>query len=355
MRKVRLLAKRIFRIPVLGIMPQGEHCVVEDPTSEITHGDVVHPCVRYIEEGFEGHNWWMVYTPFLGGDASMENPRLCYSDAKRGEIPVQWKFYCEIAGQPKTGYNSDPTLLFHNGSLYVFFRENYTEAANSAGCSRVTRGCCVSNKQVSFFEESVLFNKPRNKDKEVCPTFISKDDGFWAYTIDVRFCSRIMYVLPPKLSKWTYSFLDLLYDLCIYSRFRSRGVGIWHSSYIDHAFDYKGTVKFRRCRFLYQPWHMDLFNAETNDGTNALFAVVLTNNKQGDICLARCDKGKHFVFYKKPLITDFSYGMKGLYKPSAVVVDGTFMLFYTYLDNVDRTNKLLITIDKWSDVLKRIS
>ena len=50
--------------PSKGIMDAGVPCNVEDPTGDITHGDVVHPCVKFIEEGFEGHQWWMVYTPF---------------------------------------------------------------------------------------------------------------------------------------------------------------------------------------------------------------------------------------------------------------------------------------------------
>ena len=75
-----------------------------------------------------------------------------------------------------------------------------------------------------------------------------------------------------------------------------------------------------------------------NEGRKTLFAVVLTNKKHGDICLARSDDGRHFHLYKKPLITDGSFGMNGLYKPSAVVVNGIFMLFYTYLDRGDHTN-----------------
>ena len=56
-----------------GVMPKGVPCNVEDPTIETTHGDVVHPCVRYIEEGFEGHQWWMVYTPYYAGNDKLEN------------------------------------------------------------------------------------------------------------------------------------------------------------------------------------------------------------------------------------------------------------------------------------------
>ncbi len=56
----------LFRIhgrPIKGILSKGIPCTMEDPTPNETHGDIVHPCIRYIPEGFEGHQWWMVYTP----------------------------------------------------------------------------------------------------------------------------------------------------------------------------------------------------------------------------------------------------------------------------------------------------
>ena len=235
-RIVRSFLCRVLGKPTVGIMPKGQFCVVDDPTMDITHGDVVHPCIRFIEERFEGHQWWMVYTPYYRSDASLENPRLCYSDEGKGEIPTHWMFYCEISGRPKTGYNSDPTLFFYDGELFVFLRENYTEAANKAGCSRVTRGCRVSQKQVTFFEEPLLTNVPRNKDREVCPTFMANATGFWCYTVNLRFCSKIMYHLPSKLSKRVYGILDLMNDSGIYSRCWCRGVGMWHSSAIDKVF-----------------------------------------------------------------------------------------------------------------------
>ena len=35
----------------IGLMTKGTPCQVEDPEADITHGNVVHPCVRYIEKG----------------------------------------------------------------------------------------------------------------------------------------------------------------------------------------------------------------------------------------------------------------------------------------------------------------
>ena len=80
----RHLLYRLCRRSESGVLSSWTPCQVEDPTVEQTFGDIVHPCVRYIEEGFEGHQWWMAYTPYYGGNAELENPRLCYLDVYKG-------------------------------------------------------------------------------------------------------------------------------------------------------------------------------------------------------------------------------------------------------------------------------
>lgn len=135
--------------PIKGILSKGVPCTMEDPTPDKTYGDVVHPCVRYIPEGFEGHQWWMVYTPYYGKTDGMENPRLCYADAKEGEVPTTWKFYCIIKDKPEKGNNSDPTLIFHCNKLYVFWRENETDHAKDFGYSRAISVVVYNKKRSS--------------------------------------------------------------------------------------------------------------------------------------------------------------------------------------------------------------
>ena len=90
-----------FGRPVLGELCPGVPCRIEPFKAEINHGDVVHPCVRYISDGYEGHCWWMVYTPYYGADASMENPILCYAESNEPVPPVEWKVYGEVKGKPE--------------------------------------------------------------------------------------------------------------------------------------------------------------------------------------------------------------------------------------------------------------
>ena len=144
------------------------------------YGDwLVHPCVRYIPEGFEGHQWWMVYTPYYGKTDGMENPRLCYADAEKGKVPTTWNFYCIIKDKPEKGYNSDPTLIFHNHKLYVFWREVETMRVKNLGYKKATFGCYVKNKEVTYFDE---------------PTLGDMSQLFW----EKRNIQGICHPLPPK-------------------------------------------------------------------------------------------------------------------------------------------------------------
>lgn len=108
----------------VGVLHPGSLCSINNlpPEKSNTHGDVVHPCVRFVEKGFEGHQWWMIYTPYYDSISAMENPILCYADSEKGKAPTAWTYYCTIREQPVSGYNSDPTMLFSNDNLYVFWR-----------------------------------------------------------------------------------------------------------------------------------------------------------------------------------------------------------------------------------------
>lgn len=338
--------------PETGVLSSWFPCRVEDPSIRETFGDVVHPCVRFIEEGFEGHRWWMVYTPYYGGNDRMENPRLCYSDAPDGVIPVDWKYYCTVKDRPEEGYNSDPTLLFEGGRMYVYWRENYTPSSLSFGMSRATFGCRVENRQVHYLPEAQLVEFNRHIDKELSPTFISFHGRPRAYALHLRFCSRLMYHLSGRWSRRVYRLLAYTEKLGLYSRFRCRGVSIWEGDSFEGKFRYLKTVRFRGVNRLYQPWHMDLFSRPKE--ASGLYAVVQSNVNHPDICLAKSEDGECFRMSVSPLVTEGALGMKGLYKSSAVIVDDMFYLFFTARDNNDpKLNRLFIAPIVWEDLLKR--
>jgi len=348
----------LFRIhgrPIKGILSKGVPCNMEDPTPDKTHGDVVHPCVRYIPEGFEGHQWWMVYTPYYGKTDGMENPRLCYADAKEGEVPTTWKFYCIIKDKPEKGYNSDPTLIFHCNKLYVFWRENETDHAKNLGYSRATFGCCVQQNEVTYLESPTLVEKTIQTDHEICPTIMETAGKLYAYSIHIRFNPKWVFYFPQSLMRQLYRFriIEFAYLLVGSNRMKTHGAALWEGEAIEKPFQYVKTIPFKGVSRLYRPWHMDLFEAENEEGKTSLFAVVQTDEKFADICLAQL-KDNHFQFYPQPLVTNKSIGMIGIYKPCAVMLNDTFYLYYTARDDSDASlNRLFVTSMPWKKVLKR--
>ena len=115
---------------------QGQKCVVNIPDPKY-RDDVLHPCIRYVEEGYCGHHWWMVMSPFYGQDDTIENPILFYGDAELdGTPPLTWRFAEVVKDTPSSGYNSDPCLCFDQGSLWVVWREFRTDRVLKAGIIR---------------------------------------------------------------------------------------------------------------------------------------------------------------------------------------------------------------------------
>ena len=360
---LRILEKyRRFRLAChgyssIGVMPSGAPCHVEDPTLDITHGDVVHPCVRYIEEGFEGHKWWMVYTPYYAVNNKLENPRLCYADAQEGDIPTEWKFYCSIADQPESGYNSDPTMLFHDKQLYVFWRENVTQRTKELGLISITGGCRVCNRIVTALSGDQLMEDSSFYDREVSPTFIERKGSYRAYAIHMVWYPDFIYRIPTNWAKklFKYKIIYILDALGICDLNNSQGVAIWDSDSLVQTYKYLRTVQFKNASKFYQPWHMDIFKSGVEDD-KTLYAVVQTRQRHARICFAHSIDGETFSLYNKPLLTSKTIGMIGLYKPTAIQVGNKLILYYTALDNKDNNlHRLFVTSIDWNDLLNKVT
>ena len=350
--KCRSFLYRLSRFPREGVFLSGSVCQIEDPTIEITHGDVIHPCVRYIEEGFEGHHWWMVYTPLYRWNDKLENPRLCYSDAAKGQAPTEWKYYCTIIDCSEEGLNSDPTLFYFRGQLYVFWRECHTPSVLKDGCQFATYGCTVQNKTVTYLNGPLLTSDAIGEDRQVCPTFFEKDGKLYAYAIYLRFEPKLLLKLPSKLKPYIYKMIRVVSDFGLYNRMLCRGITIWEGDNFDTPFRYIKTVKIGRGCWLYNPWHMDLFTVK-GDKANSLYSIIQTNQVLADICLACSKDGEKFKILPPPLVSGNS--VKGLYKSTAQVVDGMFCFFYTAIDSTyPSIHKLYFISEDWDSLRKRI-
>ena len=330
-----------------GVMEPGILCTIEPFKSDENHGDIVHPCVRYIPEGYDGHCWWLVYTPYYGADASMENPILCYAESNDPVPPTEWKVYCEVKGKPKKGYNSDPVLLYTKGQLYVFWREYGTEAVEASGHQVATFGAKVKDGGIVDEFGPLVWSDDLDIDNEVSPTFIETGNSYFCLAMHLQFQSKRIKGQKPIIRKLISRFLAFTDLLGFWSQQKSYGIAKWVGDNIEKSFMYNKTVKFAKCNPLYRPWHMDFFEHK-----DRLYAIVQTNQCNADLCLAYSDDYEHFVFHNKPLITNATIGKLGIYKPNAGVVGDEFFLYYTAQDVDNRAlNKLYVTTASISKII----
>ncbi len=338
-----------------GVLSPGIDVTIDAFRYEENHGDIVHPCVRYIPEGFEGHYWWMVYTPYYGADSSMENPILCYSDEEDPNIPpTDWKVYMLVNEKPEDGYNSDPTLLYKDGSLYVFWRENYEWSNKPHKYIRATYLAKIQNGAIERVGDEILYTEDKELDAETCPTFMLNEDGsVTAYAMHLMFHSKRIKRMRPWLRSIANRLVSITDLLGFYSQQKHYGIAIWEQNgNIGDTFFYKKTVKIKNCNKLYRPWHMDLFDWE-----GVRYAIIQTNQCNADIVLARSRDGELFTIYNKPLVTNASINKLGIYKPCAgVTPNGTFYLYYTAQDIENRAmNRLFLSLTDFNHLLTVIA
>jgi hypothetical protein len=258
-----------------------------------------------------------------------------------------------VSEKPDEGYNSDPTLLFHEGMLYVFWRENYENGSRSY--YRATFAAKVVKNGVERIAEPLLVTNDAEIDAETCPCFMpTNEGGVMAYGMHLRFhCPRIKQMRP--LLKRVVEKIVLVTDLLgIYSQQKHYGLTtIWKQKFDNwlQPYEYVMTLKLERCNALYRPWHMDFFDWE-----GKRYCVLQTNQCNADIALAVSDDNEHFTFYKKPLITNDTIGKLGIYKPCAgVTQNGTFYLYYTAQDRENRAlNKLYLSKMSFEGLLSSI-
>ena len=351
----RIIQYRLFGRCRNGVLKPGVGVKVERFRFEENHGDIVHPCVRYFPEGFESHKWWMVYTPYYAADSSMENPILCYAEEENPNVPpTEWKVYGLVNEKPEDGYNSDPTLLYKDGQLYVFWRENYEWSNKPHKYIRATYVARVNNGTFEKVGKEVLFTDDKEIDAETCPCFMPDEEGkILAYGMHLRFHSSRIKRMRPALKNFVNKIVAVTDLLGGYSQQKHYGLAIWQQDAEDWLKPYQHveTLRFKKCNKLYRPWHMDFF-----DWQGKRYCVVQTNQCNADIALAMSEDKRNFTFLKRPLMTNGTIGKLGIYKPCAAVTpDGKFYLYYTAQDKDNRAlNKLYMTTMQFDELLRKI-
>lgn len=279
-------------------------CIVPSkPLDNKYMDDVIHPCVRYIEQGFAGHYWWMVQTPLYGGASNVEDPILYYGDSQTADAPTTWTPVKLVNETPATGFNSDGNLYFDGDNLWIIFREVETPYATANGYVHVV--CAVKYDGTTFLEKIILCgSKSKDYDNVQCPTIIKRQNKLYLYAAHWGY-------RPARVEK---------------------GICIWESDSMDGSFTLIKDVAILHPEGRnYDMWHFDLF-----EGEGELY-MVYTNEWADQICLAKSTDYENFISYGSVLMLKNSDNLYhgGFYKPSVVIVGDTFNLFLTSFSRTD--------------------
>lgn len=306
-------------------MSLGTKLVAPTPNPEKYFDDLIHPCVRYIEGGFAGHDWWMVATPYRGNDESIENPILYYGDSRDGgKPPLEWIATGIVEDTPSQGYNSDGVIFFDQGKLWVFWRENHTNDCRTNNYERATFGRYTLDG-ISFSEKKLFAGeKSMTRDSELCPIITRRKDKIILYGGNYEFKPKRR---PHGIAIWDIDNNDLLN-----SEFVLREIGN-----LD-------------CGSIFKFWHFDLFTYSD------LYYCVATPEKAGAIYLGVSEDGLNFKFWKRPLLSTKGTGRSYFYKPSALVKDGMFYLWHPVAEEgiTPRTSRIWMSEINFEELLKSL-
>lgn len=272
----------------------GGERVLDIPLPE-QYGDwAVHPCVRRIEGGLGGHEWWLALSPYPDFDSTRESILLYRGDANGDVPPTGWVFVREICGRHAQGFNSDPNLYWDGSELWVVWRECETENVPSDSpyccimCTRTADGVNFSAPQM--IAKNHFAEKDANGDTSMSPC-IADFEG-----------RRYMYGSH-------YKFEPVLRPLGI-ARYGQDGEGF-------------GGCETASRRVPFDLWHLDLFSH------NGLLYQVATPQSGNAIYLGWSSDGLNFNYFSRPLYHHrWFFRRNYFYKPSVVISGDNLYLFF---------------------------
>lgn len=146
-------------------------------------GQVTHPDVAYISEGFGEGNWtyWMACTPYPDRNAHFENPELFVSyDGIHWALPSG--LTNPLVPSPETcgDHHSDPDLLFHSGCLWLFYRQTLrskTPTENRIFLMKTSDG-------VRWSVPRLLFSDSTGREL-LSPAVIYTEGFFFMWTVEI--------------------------------------------------------------------------------------------------------------------------------------------------------------------------
>jgi len=110
-------------LDIISALPTNAATYQTTPTYDGS-GQVVHPSIQYFPDGWNGYKYWMVETPYLGGDGTYETPEILVSnDGESWAVPPG--LTNPIVARDTAAPNNDPCLFYNEATdeLWVYYRK----------------------------------------------------------------------------------------------------------------------------------------------------------------------------------------------------------------------------------------
>jgi hypothetical protein len=268
------------------------------------YGDwFVHPCVRFIPEGFAGHKWWMVVTPYPNSSSIYENPILYCGDGETEIPPTDWKMVAVVQDtHPEGGYNADGNIYFDDQKLWIIWKENDTNNTQKESGYRVIMGCSYDGK--SFSKPQVFAHNPDNKSMYLAAPVLYKVGN------DIK----MLGVYSPVMGDNEPGKQKIPRSIAVF--------GLNGNDFTNVPFLLESIAKQNYYNG-FDFWHIDCFKG------NKKHYCLVTPESGKEILLGESEDGLSYHFFKTPLLHENGrQRVPYMYKPSGVLIGDKFHLFY---------------------------
>ncbi len=146
-------------------------------------GQAIHPDVLYFPDGWNGHRYWMAFTPYPNSNDIYEDPSIVVSDDNETWV-VPEGLTNPIDTKPAQGYNADTELVYNDTTdeLYLYYMQYNSNPAVNTVYMMFTK----SADGVSWTEPTSLLSWDLDDiaDNERSYTIIKQGDEwhYWAQT-----------------------------------------------------------------------------------------------------------------------------------------------------------------------------
>ena len=277
---------------------------VLDVSGTADFAELVHPDVLYIPGGFGSDNkqYVMTGTNFPDNNDYYETPEfLVSSNGTEWHVPDGGVSPLIERPMDWAGYNSDPSLLYEHGVIYLLYRKVRVHYRHTS----VSLLLLASEDGIKWTSPSVVIEKNCPKDKIavlMSPTLLKLGDSY------------VMWYVEAEDESGKYSVF----------RSESSDLKTWNSA---------KKISLTNCGAEAEPWHIDVVCAHDGSLVMVLCYFNKVNEDVKNIAFAASnDLGYTWSVGKKHLKPNkYAFGGISLYRGSLVEdADGNWLLYYSW-------------------------